>query len=421
VKKAAVAAGAAAAALVAAGAGVYVVASDDDGSFELRKLAETSTSITLGWDRQDGDGYRFYKADVAVSRTFDPARVQVRFGKAASYRVEVLHVSSGVSGVWPPPEPPPATTTEPPPTTIPESPDAVLNPGDSFNVAYKAAEPGDLILVKAGAYPAQEILRDPAKDGATERIVFRGEEGAVVAGFRTGRSGGSGNTRGADHFELENLDITGTTTLVLADDVVLRDLGDGNVTPQSSRNNFVIGSSTNVQILGGEFGPWVDGINHVNRCGSNPVCPPAGNILLDGVTLHDFLISDPAPHSECMMIWGNDTVGVTIRNSIFRNCTDFGLLVKAARARDILIEDSFFDVPMPGAVATSECNPGCPRGGNSIRFANSPNGAVPVEPYTGSAIRDNIVNGGIGVDCNCVPREGNAPGVIPDKPPSDGG
>jgi hypothetical protein len=300
--------------------------------------------------------------------------------------------------------PPPGTTTEPPTITTepPPEPDAVLEPGQSFNTAYKNAQPGHLILVKAGAYPFQEILRDPAKDGATERVVFRGEDGVNVAGFRTGRSGGSGNTRGADHFELDNLNVTGTTHIVLADDVVLRDQGDGDKSPQGSRNSFVIGSSTNVQILGGEYGPWVDGVNHVNRCGSNPICPPAGKILLDGVTLHDFLISDPAPHSECMMIWGTESYEVTIRNSVFRNCTDFGLLVKAPGASDIVIGPSNnFDVPMPGNVATTGCNPTCERGGSSVRYS----GVTTL--YPGSAVRDNVIAGAIAVDCNCVPVTGN--------------
>lgn len=79
-------------------AGAYLVGTPE--CFTVRKIAETSSTITLGWDRQDAEGYRFYVDDVPVSRTFDPSRVSVRFGRGSSYRVEVLRVSSGISGTY---------------------------------------------------------------------------------------------------------------------------------------------------------------------------------------------------------------------------------------------------------------------------------------------------------------------------------
>jgi hypothetical protein len=69
--------------------------------FDVRKVSETASTITLGWDRQDADGYRFYRNDVPVSRTFDPSRTTARFSKPGTYRIEVLKVTSGISGVYP--------------------------------------------------------------------------------------------------------------------------------------------------------------------------------------------------------------------------------------------------------------------------------------------------------------------------------
>jgi hypothetical protein len=86
---------------LATGAAVFALAVEPL-CFDVRKVSETSTTVTLGWDRQAGDGYRFYVNELPVSRTFDPSRVSVRFGKAAAYRVEVLHVSAGISGDYPP-------------------------------------------------------------------------------------------------------------------------------------------------------------------------------------------------------------------------------------------------------------------------------------------------------------------------------
>jgi hypothetical protein len=69
--------------------------------FDVRKVSETASTITLAWDRQEADGYRFYRDGVAVSRTFDPSRTSARFAKPGTYRVEVLQVSGGISGVYP--------------------------------------------------------------------------------------------------------------------------------------------------------------------------------------------------------------------------------------------------------------------------------------------------------------------------------
>ena len=70
-------------------------------SFDVRLVSETATMVTLGWDRQSGDGYRFYADGVPVARTLDRSRTSVRFAKADSYKIEVLHVSGGASGAYP--------------------------------------------------------------------------------------------------------------------------------------------------------------------------------------------------------------------------------------------------------------------------------------------------------------------------------
>lgn len=338
-----------------------------------------------------------------LSRSYAPGvRETTEWGKAFAAFNSVLQQT--------PPPPPTTTAATTQSTTQPAPTSLTLQPGQSWNTAYKNAKPGDVIRVAAGTHPYQEIFRDPTKDGATQRVVFQGEKGTIVNGFTTGRSGGTGNTRGADHFELRDIDIRGSMRLLLANNIVAENIGDGNVTPSSTKNNFVISSSTNITVKGGEFGPWVDGINHIARCGSNPICPPGGNITLDGVVLHDFLISNPEPHSECLMIWGTQTNGVTIRNSIMRNCTDFSVLVKAPGASNIVFENSYLDIPMPGNVATTECNPNCARAGNSIRFSGL------TETFSGSRVTNNVVNGGIAVDCKCVPLSGNVKGTIPNSP-----
>lgn len=262
-----------------------------------------------------------------------------------------------------------------------------------------AAAPGDTIRVQAGAHPRQTLTRDPAKDGEP-RVVFQGEPGVTVAGFSTGSYGGSTGLRpGAKHFELRDMAIGGELKLVASEDVVLAGIDAQRVT-------FTCG--TGIRLVGSDVGPNNNSVSHIN---SAPGCAPRDIEIRDSV-FHDFTIDDPARHSECLMVWPTGGQDIRIVNSVFRNCTDFNVLVKAPSSSGIVIEDSFFDAPMPGDRSTLACNPGCPRGGNSIRYSGVSN------PYPGSAVRDNIVNGGIGVDCNCVPLSGNRPGEVPLVPPA---
>jgi hypothetical protein len=85
---------------LAAGAGATMLLTGPQ-CFDVRKVNETASTITLGWDRQQADGYRFYRNGVPVSRTFDPARTSARFSKPGTYRIEVLKVTAGISGVYP--------------------------------------------------------------------------------------------------------------------------------------------------------------------------------------------------------------------------------------------------------------------------------------------------------------------------------
>lgn len=83
----------------------------------LRKKSETTSTITLEWDAVPGAvGYRFQSSTTAPkwSHTFDPTRTEIKFSKAASYKVEALGVKD--AGVYPtvtPPEPPTGGTRIP--------------------------------------------------------------------------------------------------------------------------------------------------------------------------------------------------------------------------------------------------------------------------------------------------------------------
>ena len=102
----------------------------------VRKVSETATTITLGWDAVPGaDGYRFYSAGVLRSKTFDKSRKTVKFSKGqAPYKIEAVVLKPIDSGTYP------ATTPPPPPPT------------------YKKVAPR--VAYKAGGSDARYCLRD---------------------------------------------------------------------------------------------------------------------------------------------------------------------------------------------------------------------------------------------------------------------
>ena len=102
---------------------------------QLRKTSETAKTITLAWDPVAGaEGYLFYADGKAVSRTFDPSRNSVRFGKGpAHFRVEAVRFSVVDADEWPdaaPPPPPP-----PPPQIAPRTYNKVPSADARFCIA----------------------------------------------------------------------------------------------------------------------------------------------------------------------------------------------------------------------------------------------------------------------------------------------
>jgi hypothetical protein len=59
--------------------------------FELRRVAETSKTVTFAWKPQPGaQGYQFWRNGVVISRTFNPSLTSATFWKGSRYGVQVL-------------------------------------------------------------------------------------------------------------------------------------------------------------------------------------------------------------------------------------------------------------------------------------------------------------------------------------------
>jgi len=261
-------------------------------------------------------------------------------------------------------------------------------PCASFNRAWQLAQPGDVVEVAGGSYPGQTLA--PASKSSSALVVFRPASGARVTISGDFETGGRTQNAGAQHFELRDFTVTGYVSLAWgAEDVTLRNL---------DASGFDLNSARRVRVLGGDWGPTVDGYSSINACGVSG-CFPAEDILIDGAYFHDYLLSESGVvndvHMQCIQIWPGRRV--TIRNSTFRNCTDFGVLVDPYNTAlvgspgDLVFENNFFDEPMPGDVATVQCNPSCPRGGSAISLKDR-------EGWSGVSIRYNSSLGDIQVD-----------------------
>jgi len=94
----------------------------------LTKLAETTSTITLGWTPIPCLGYVLYADGVRKSNSWDQTKSSWKTAKAGEIRVVALGAEA--TGVWPPPTPPPATGIAPPQapiTTVTNAPGLGLN------------------------------------------------------------------------------------------------------------------------------------------------------------------------------------------------------------------------------------------------------------------------------------------------------
>ncbi|MCP9485257.1 MAG: hypothetical protein MSC30_05325 [Gaiellaceae bacterium MAG52_C11] len=252
-------------------------------------------------------------------------------------------------------------------------------PCASFARAYRLAAPGTAVEVAGGSYPRQTLTVDAAKSGGAD-VVFRPTAGTSVT-LAEFVSGDTSKRIGAKRFELRDFKISSYVRVRWgSEDVTLRNIDAAGLN---------ITSASRVKVLGGDYGPVADGVSHINACGVEG-CFPAEDVLIDGALFHDYTVTDPAKHSECLLIWPGRRV--TIRNSTFRNCTDFDVLVKPYKTGlvglpgEITFENNFFDEPIVGDGRGN-------RGGNAIALTQGSG-----EAWSGVRILYNSSLGGFRID-----------------------
>jgi hypothetical protein len=209
-----------------------------------------------------------------------------------------------------------------------------LHPCRTFDRAYRAARPGQVVELATGRYRAQKIRPDDSKVSRRD-VVFRPARAAHVLVEDLQVYG--------SHLEFRNLTLANTwATYVQTNDVTFRNL---------RASYFVISSSRNIKVLGGSYGPAVDTKSQVQPA---PQDVQPLNITIDGVLFHDYTRIDPGSHMECLQFGAGS--GIIIRNSRFTNCNDFDLMMgiwgSVPEPSNITIENNLFEA---STEATSCC------------------------------------------------------------------
>jgi hypothetical protein len=313
---------------------------------QLGKLSGRPRGRILGLARLDGKRYDARAWLDAVTTAAADSRLDLGVSAVASRRTLAARRFADVMRDWkkrPKPPPPPPQPTPPAPGPPPLPPASVFispsgtdanpctqpQPCRSFNRAYRVAASGATVEVAGGTYGGETISPDVSKTSAAD-VVFRPAAGAAVT------VAGEIDANGA-HFELRGMTIHKINFPRSADDIILRNVINHGMWMQGA---------SNISILGGEITCGFCGYHpHIQNDGGAP-----RNILWDGVYFHDWH-SVSGEHVECLQILGGD--GVTIRNSVFRNCGtgNGGLGATAAlhlqaygtpAPRNILLENNFF-------------------------------------------------------------------------------
>jgi hypothetical protein len=307
-------------------------------------------------------------------------------------------------------------------------------PCRTFDRAYHAAEPGQVVVVAGGTYPSQTLLYDEGKAGVKRlpHVVFRPAAGAKVtitgdlsiSDTRTVK--GASRVTFRDLTILENVNLEGCGVPDGEQCPPPATAGTSHLTFDHLRVKGPVAllchSCDNVKILGGVWGP--DTYLPCNGSLHPEVSPTydattfvklkrPNHILIDGARFQNFARCKSSDHTECLQFEPADYV--TIRNSVFTKCDTITLAFFTSLAGDskspagfaapdhILLENNFFDHsydasggPTYNALQIGECT-------NCVIRNNSwlQNALLPRNPPGGEISRNNVVAGNVGPQSDC--------------------
>jgi chitodextrinase len=184
----------------------------------------------------------------------------------------------------------------------------------TFNRGYRAALAGQTVALLGGSYGSQSMSADSSKTGPG-LVTFAPAPGASV-------QVASIDNEGASFVAFSGLSVSGTITIQNTNP---GSLGAHNVTLQgdSAKTVHIVGQVANISILGGSYGNTTNSQPQIKRYNpTDAVSSAPSNILVDGVSFHDYRRSDTSVHTECLQILDGNTI--TVRKSRFWNCDGTG-------------------------------------------------------------------------------------------------
>ncbi len=199
-------------------------------------------------------------------------------------------------------------------------------PCRSVAYAFRHARPGDVVRLAGGSYGTEAIPNTSNDSGA--RIQLRRRAGAAVA--------------------MDELNIRDSNVSVIGvrANRVSIDAGNGGATPVVGvtlrhvvAKTMWIQSARDLLVKGGSFGGNTD--RPTVQTGGNPA---SSNLVFDGVDFHDAVATNSTVHMECF--WAGGIQGLTVRNSIFRNCAYFDIFFTTLNGpdpRNVLLENNVFE------------------------------------------------------------------------------
>ena len=152
---------------------------------------------------------------------------------------------------------------------------ATLQPGASWDAAYRAAAPGDVITLASGTYGSQTLRYDASKTSSTD-VVFQPAAGATVT------INGDLDILGAKHITIKNVKVTswifGTPQNGSSGGARMEDMTFEGVTSSI----FFVRAAKDVTYRGGQIGPS-HGSSSARPSAPTPGYLPSENVVIDGV------------------------------------------------------------------------------------------------------------------------------------------
>jgi chitodextrinase len=404
----------------------------------------TSTSVAVSWNASSDNvgvtGYGRYRNGVLLSTgpELTYSFTGLTCGTTYTFAVDATDavgnrsgqasVSATTSACAPPPPPPP-----PPPGDYAQvfmspsgndstcvryasSPPATPAACRSLDRAYRVAQPGDVVEMAGGTYPADQTLtRDTSKNYASDsrRVEFRakaGETPRLLGSF----SGGGFDIRGVEHVTIRGL--TGIADLGITPSnycdgaTVPKDILIENSRWKTMHIKAADGLTLRNNVIGNysylESGAGSSTISNSFDCGSPTPLPK--NILIEGNTWENINRDGSGTHPECLIF--DDSENVTIRDNVLKDCPGLGIFMSSsngATAKNAVIEGNFIGCGDNGSPAT-QCSypihlrPDYTFVNLTIRF-NSLEGSISLQDGGASTDYSGVrIYGNLGTSATCV-------------------